>query len=437
MQRRYRERVSAESATVPAAAGHAAVSGVTPPATAPTATAPTATAPTVTAPTAASSPPLLMRIRPAHWATVDYVVATLCAVIIYRVLFGGIYVYRLPVTVWHARDWIPPLLAVCLSVPVAIRRGRPLLALILVLAACVAAMGLGGLLTRAAFLPLAIVLYLVAATRPRRVALAGLAGSLLLMALQAMALHMSGDGSGNAVAASLVLIMCWMAGLAVQQRRAYTARLREQVAGAAVTEERLRIARELHDVVAHSMTVVAVQAGFGEYVFDRQPAEARAALAAVEDPEERLRTLVTLHLSYFIRHPNETKVLTHEESALGDKWRHEVHTIKKSYYRLGWDVVSQLRQARKLKGMNTRVAVLSLFGMMNWIYTWYNPRVDPDAATMGSEMADLFLHGICGRRPGSQQSPTRRAPRRLGSARSAPILACAGKVNGSARRDVA
>ena len=173
------------------------------------------------------------------------------------------------------------------------------------------------------------------------------------------------------------------------------------------------------------------------HAFETILAQARAALAAVEDPEERLRTLVTLHLSYFIRHPNEMKVLTHEESALGDKWRHEVHTIKKSYYRLGWDVVSQLRQARKLKRMNTRVAVLSLFGMMNWIYTWYNPRVDPDAATMGSEMADLFLHGICGRRPGSQQNPTRRAPRRLGSARSAPILACAGKVNGSARRDVA
>ena len=50
----------------------------------------------------------------------------------------------------------------------------------------------------------------------------------------------------------------------------------------AITAERLRIARELHDVVAHSMTVVAVQAGFGEYVFDRQPGEARAALAAIQ-----------------------------------------------------------------------------------------------------------------------------------------------------------
>jgi len=49
-----------------------------------------------------------------------------------------------------------------------------------------------------------------------------------------------------------------------------------------VTRERLRIARELHDVVAHSMTVVTVQAGFGEYVFDSQPDEARAALGAIQ-----------------------------------------------------------------------------------------------------------------------------------------------------------
>ena len=68
----------------------------------------------------------------------------------------------------------------------------------------------------------------------------------------------------------------------MQQRRAYTARMREQVATAAVTEERLRIARELHDVVAHSMTVVAVQAGFGEYVFDTDPAQARTALGNIQ-----------------------------------------------------------------------------------------------------------------------------------------------------------
>jgi signal transduction histidine kinase len=73
-----------------------------------------------------------------------------------------------------------------------------------------------------------------------------------------------------------------MIGYSVGQRRSYAARLQQQAMDNAITAERLRIARELHDVVAHSMTVVAVQAGFGEYVFDRQPGEARAALAAIQ-----------------------------------------------------------------------------------------------------------------------------------------------------------
>ena len=42
------------------------------------------------------------------------------------------------------------------------------------------------------------------------------------------------------------------------------------------------------------------------------------------------------------------------------------------------------------------MAVLSLFGMMNWIYTWYNPRVDADAEHLAREMSDIFLRGIGG-----------------------------------------
>ena len=49
-----------------------------------------------------------------------------------------------------------------------------------------------------------------------------------------------------------------------------------------MTEERLRIARELHDVIAHSMSVIAVQSAVGNHVIDTQPAEARQALAAIE-----------------------------------------------------------------------------------------------------------------------------------------------------------
>ncbi len=52
-----------------------------------------------------------------------------------------------------------------------------------------------------------------------------------------------------------------------------------------------------------------------------------------------------------------------------------------------------LKQERGLQ-FPTRIAVLSLFGMMNWIYTWHNPRVDADAEQIAREMGDIFLRGV-------------------------------------------
>ncbi len=83
----------------------------------------------------------------------------------------------------------------------------------------------------------------------------------------------------------------WMAGQLVRTRSAATtARLAEaeeraeaqrQHAARAVAEERLRIAQELHDVVAHSMSVIAVQAGMGVHVIDTRPDDAKQALASI------------------------------------------------------------------------------------------------------------------------------------------------------------
>jgi signal transduction histidine kinase len=86
--------------------------------------------------------------------------------------------------------------------------------------------------------------------------------------------------------------LAWLAGWNLRRRRARWAELQaraerlereqQEQARRAVTEERLRIARELHDVIAHSMSVIAVQSGVGHHVIDTQPAEARQALAAIE-----------------------------------------------------------------------------------------------------------------------------------------------------------
>ena len=173
-------------------------------------------------------------------------------------------------------------LAIALAVPVAIRRRVPVRALVIVLAACVATLAVGGEITRGPFLPLALVLFLVASTCRRGVALAGLGAALALLIVQGVVLDFDGQGPGDAIAVGLVLTILWMVGYLVQQRRTHMAAVRDRAASDAVTRERLRIARELHDVVAHSMTVVTVQAGFGEYVFDSQPDEARAALGAIQ-----------------------------------------------------------------------------------------------------------------------------------------------------------
>lgn len=130
------------------------------------------------------------------------------------------------------------------------------------------------------------------------------------------------------------------------------------------------------------------------HAFETILAAARQEIAGIGDPAERLRELVKLHLQFFLEHPNEMKVLTHEEEWLGRKRGREVRAIKRSYYKLWIEQVEALKRERNLSGLNPRLAVLSLFGMMNWIYTWYNPRVDPGASACAEVMAGIFLRGI-------------------------------------------
>ena len=74
----------------------------------------------------------------------------------------------------------------------------------------------------------------------------------------------------------------WGAGYGLRKRREHSLSLREQSAARAVMAERLRIARELHDMVAHSIGIIAVLAGAAGRVMETQPKQARAALASIE-----------------------------------------------------------------------------------------------------------------------------------------------------------
>ncbi|MEV6834071.1 sensor histidine kinase [Streptomyces sp. NPDC051133] len=124
-----------------------------------------------------------------------------------------------------------------------------------------------------ALLAAQIALCVLSATRARRVSV----GALAAMCLPAPLAFGAGGPAGLAVYL-LTVVLAWTAG---QWRRAQQARTRAETRRA-VVEERARIAREVHDVVAHTLSVMVVQAGAADDVFTERPEQARQALRAIE-----------------------------------------------------------------------------------------------------------------------------------------------------------
>jgi len=120
----------------------------------------------------------------------------------------------------------------------------------------------------------------------------------------------------------------------------------------------------------------------------------RARLEKISNPEQRIRVFILNHLEYFLANQKAMKVLSHEDDALKNGFGAEIAAVKREYYRICVGLMEELKQSRGLD-FSSRMAVLSLFGMMNWIYTWYNPRADAGAGELARQMGDIFLQGIC------------------------------------------
>jgi signal transduction histidine kinase len=246
------------------------------------------------APASRQRPPLTKRLSPRHWTALDYVVGAVFGLILLATIRHAVVA-----TIESPYGFVPyrpfslawPLavfLVMVAVIAVGMRRRRPTFMLGVLLAGSVIVTTLigpeNGALTY--FLPVAYVLYLVAATyEHRQAAVRVLIAVFATLLADAVLMHVTEGGfipNGGLVSAALCVIIAWFTGYIVRQRRRYAVRLQDEAASKAVTEERLRIARELHDVVAHSMSVIAVQAGYGQYVIDTQPADARNALGAIQ-----------------------------------------------------------------------------------------------------------------------------------------------------------
>jgi signal transduction histidine kinase len=229
---------------------------------------------------------LLRRFRSVDPRILDALIGTACVVL----ALGGHFASGADSNA-GLRD--PNVLSVVLTLMVAVpfyfRRRNPL-AVLLISEIGVIGLTLPDYRTGAAPTLLLVAVYTVAAWSPPRDRVVG-AGAMAIGLIIVAIGGIPGANGADMVFNAVLFSAAYLFGSTMRNRRLYSEELearaaalerdRDQEAKRAVAEERLRIAQELHDVVAHSMGVIAVQAGVGAHVIDSDPEEARKSLEAI------------------------------------------------------------------------------------------------------------------------------------------------------------
>ncbi len=220
-----------------------------------------------------------MRVRSPRPIVVDTLIALVCLWIAFR---------RGQESVAHGWPRLDAGAWACLAVaylPLALRRQAPVAVFVVVQAASAIYIGAGYWPVITTLAPM-LALYTVASMRPARTAVI-CAATMTAVWVYAGAFRNDGRGLGTALPQAVLFCsaLIWF-GTVARRADQQAAQLRLEQAERArheVSEERGRIARELHDVVAHHMAVVSVQAGLARFVFDSDARTARLALDTIQD----------------------------------------------------------------------------------------------------------------------------------------------------------
>ncbi len=146
-------------------------------------------------------------------------------------------------------------------------------------------------------------------------------------------------------------------------------------------------------------------------VFERVRQGAEAALAATGrgSAEERVQGFIRHHVTFFAHHMDEMKVLSHEAESLTGERLEEVRRLKRAYVDLCEGLLADVDArggsgpqapgeggegvGRRRERVSRHVQAYLLFGMMNWIYTWYDPQGPVGVEELAESVCRLFLNG--------------------------------------------
>ena len=115
----------------------------------------------------------------------------------------------------------------------------------------------------------------------------------------------------------------------------------------------------------------------------------------VEGAEERLRTLIRLHIQLVLSpEDREITVMLHENHPLPPALRKRINTRKKDYVHFVENLIAEVQNnAQHAVGSTPRAAAFALVGMINWIYQWYKPGGPLTGDALVQQYTDIFFHG--------------------------------------------
>ena len=131
--------------------------------------------------------------------------------------------------------------------------------------------------------------------------------------------------------------------------------------------------------------------------FNALVSKLRENLHGIDDSGEQLRVMVRTHVAYFAANMAALKVCSHELDSLSGTDYEETRRIRRQYYSLVRTIVDRLLETHTPAGtLDGHVATMSLFGMLNWLYRWYDPKRDRAPSVVANQFTAQFLHGLLG-----------------------------------------
>ena len=118
-------------------------------------------------------------------------------------------------------------------------------------------------------------------------------------------------------------------------------------------------------------------------------------LHGVGDPQRQLEIMVRSHVAYFAANMAALKVCSHELDSLSGDAYEETRVIRRKYYELTRGIIERILDGRTPdRPIDRHVATMSLFGMLNWLYRWYDPKRGRSPSVIADQLVSQFLNGL-------------------------------------------